>query len=226
MLKITIFFCFFILLPSIWTSAFNILECHLVLKATYFRMFLLYPIDMCCWRRPVASLNSSKIHCISYHLTVAVHGLRIQLEDSLDIYQDLNWSFEGFKYLNFSLKNQFQWEHGMFVCTVHMFISQSSVLAYSCSLNYTYWSFVGSWFYFWVTTRIGLHSLVLKKHISCLMLSSTAALYSPLCFSSCLFKVLPPKFPVCSDWSALTRLTLHCLQQQRSCAKTICQTNH
>lgn len=100
MLKIAIFFCFFILLPSIWTPAFNILECHLVLNATYFRMFLLYPIDMCCWHCPVASLNSSKIHCISYHLTVADHGLCIQLEDSLDIYQDLNWSVEGFKYLN------------------------------------------------------------------------------------------------------------------------------
>lgn len=44
---------------------------------------------------------------------------------------------------------------------------------------------------FWVTTRIDLHDLVLKDHIRFLMLSSAAALYSPLsktlCFCSCLF---------------------------------------
>lgn len=32
---------------------------------------------------------------------------------------------------------------------------------------------------FWVTTRIGLHSLMFKKHISFLIPSSAAALYPP-----------------------------------------------
>ena len=65
----------------------------------------------------------------------------------------------------------------------------------------------------WFTTGLGLQALVLKNHISFITLSSAAALYSPsletLCFSSCLFKAPPPKYPVCSDWSAHTRLSQH-----------------
>ena len=60
---------------------------------------------------------------------------------------------------------------------------------------------------FWVTTRIALHVLLLKKHITFLTLASVAALNPPLsemlCFSSC-------PFPVCSNWSAHTSLSQHC----------------
>lgn len=42
---------------------------HLVLNATYFRMFLLYPINICCSGCPVSSWSSLKFHCLSSHLT-------------------------------------------------------------------------------------------------------------------------------------------------------------
>ena len=48
---------------------------------------------------------------------------------------------------------------------------------------------------FWVTTRMGSHALVLKKHISFLTLLS-----SPV-------SVRHPRYPVSSDWSAHTCLT-------------------
>ena len=40
---------------------------------------------------------------------------------------------------------------------------------------------------FRVTTRIDIHALMLEKHISCIILSSAAALYSPLCLKQCVF---------------------------------------
>ena len=55
-------------------------------------------------------------------------------------------------------------------------------------------SFSGSFFFlFWVTTRICLHVLMLKKHISFLIPSCAAALYFPLCLKHSLrhFKALP-----------------------------------
>ena len=42
-----------------------------------------------------------------------------------------------------------------------------------------------------------------------------------LCFSSCFFKAPPPEYPVCSDWSAHTRLCHQCLRQQSGFAKLI-----
>lgn len=46
---------------------------------------------------------------------------------------------------------------------------------------------------FFITTRIGLNSLMLKKYFSFLIPSSAAALYFPLCLKHCLrqFKALP-----------------------------------
>lgn len=44
---------------------------------------------------------------------------------------------------------------------------------------------------FWVAARLGFHALVLKKYIS------FAILYTPsVWFSSCLFKMPPPEYPV------------------------------
>ena len=60
------------------------------------------------------------------------------------------------------------------------------------------------------------HIIALHFGLSFLTLSSET-----LCFSSCLFKALPREYPVCSDWSAHTRLTQHRLQQQSSCAKAV-----
>ena len=57
---------------------------------------------------------------------------------------------------------------------------------------------------FWVAARLGFHALVLKKYIS------FAILYTPsVWFSSCLFKMPPPEYPVWSDWSAQTRQGRH-----------------
>ena len=55
-----------------------------------------------------------------------------------------------------------------------------------------------------------------KQHHNFLILS---ALYSPFCYSSCLFKAHPPWYPVRSDWSAHTRLSQHHRQQQSNHAK-------
>ena len=67
---------------------------------------------------------------------------------------------------------------------------------------------------FWVTIGIGLHALLLKKHIIFLILSSAAApsqcippLYETPCFSSCLFKAPSPEYSVSHDWSTHTRLS-------------------
>ena len=64
--------------------------------------------------------------------------------------------------------------------------------------------------FFWVTTRIGSHALMLKFPL-CLT----------CCFGSCLFKAPLLEYLVCSDWSAHTRPREHCLLQQISCAKSI-----
>ena len=45
---------------------------------------------------------------------------------------------------------------------------------------------------FWVTTSVGVDTLMLKKHIRFLTLCS-AALSETLCFSSRLFKAPPPE---------------------------------
>ena len=83
-----------------------------------------------------------------------------------------------------------------------------------CSLS-------GSLFYFWVTTRIDLHVLMIKNDISFLIMSSAAARLPPLsemlCFSACLFKAPPPEYPVCSEWSAHT-----CLSQHQCVANLAC----
>lgn len=52
-----------------------------------------------------------------------------------------------------------------------------------------------------VTSRIGLHAVMPKKHTSFPPLSEA------LCFSACFLKDPPPKY--CSDWSALARLSQH-----------------
>ena len=59
------------------------------------------------------------------------------------------------------------------------------------------------------TTRRGL---MLKNHISFLILSSLTALYSPSCPWNALFKIWrpPPEYQICSDWSAHTCLSQHC----------------
>ena len=66
-------------------------------------------------------------------------------------------------------------------------------------------------FLFWLTDKIGLQALMLKKNHSLLILPSAAPLsLSPLKLSDiapCLFKCLPPKYAVSSDWSAHTCLT-------------------
>lgn len=59
---------------------------HSVFKATYFRMFLLYPINICCCSSPVSSWSSLKFHCISSQLTLP-YRLYI-LQQNLDIYKD------------------------------------------------------------------------------------------------------------------------------------------
>ena len=53
---------------------------------------------------------------------------------------------------------------------------------------------------FCVTISKGLPALMLKEHIGSPILYRT---YSRL------FKALPLEYPVCSDWSAHTRLSLH-----------------
>ena len=66
---------------------------------------------------------------------------------------------------------------------------------------------------FWVTTRISLHALSLKKHFSFVILSS---------FSSAILSPALLNRPVSSDWSVYTRLSQHRQhQQQRRCAKSM-----
>ena len=62
---------------------------------------------------------------------------------------------------------------------------------------------------FWVTIGIGLHVLVLKKHIGFLMWSGSAAPYPSSVWNTV-------SAPVSSDWSAQTCLTRHCKQQVQS----------
>ena len=61
----------------------------------------------------------------------------------------------------------------------------------------------------WVSTRIGLHAFMLNKHISFLIQSVWKC-------------SLSLRIPVCSDWSAHTRLSEHCspcVQSALSCFK-------
>lgn len=48
-------------------------------------------------------------------------------------------------------------------------------------LQETYYAIFKFFILFWVTIRVGLHALMPKKPFSYLTLSSSAALYSPLC---------------------------------------------
>ena len=63
---------------------------------------------------------------------------------------------------------------------------------------------LSSSFYFWVTTKIGLHALVLEKHISFFHTLQCCSTVFPLCLKH---SVLAPEYPVSSDWSPHTCLT-------------------
>lgn len=64
--------CSFIALPSIRNATHNILGKAFSVDAISFRMFSLYPINICCSSGPDSSLNSLKFHCISSQLTSTI----------------------------------------------------------------------------------------------------------------------------------------------------------
>lgn len=89
---------------------------------------------------------------------------------------------------------------------------------------------------FLVTARKVLHALMLRQMQQFYHAVLCSSMYPPLCltqcvnvtqcvrqrgmFRSCCFKTPPLKYPVCSGWSALTRLSQHyssCLQLDVSC---------